>query len=312
MFFRVKILMKIHILIIMVSLTLLLIPYRTVYGEGQIEYTIQIDSEGSATWIIVQVVDINASLDTWEEFHNRVASLVEAAKNKTGREMTAEVESMSFTPSGSYVVVEYKFNWKNFGKTENTKIIIGDVFQAENFFLQLYGDGEVYITYPSEYIIETVSPPPYERDDTHQTLRWLGTNDFTNGLPSIILKEKSVTPGFWETLQQNAVIIVSLVLIAAGTPVGFYVFKRHKKREKETVKTPELPRLPGIESAEERIVKVLKSSGGTLYQSAIADQCKFSKAKTSQLLATLEGKGIVSRYKKGRDKIVVFIEQDKK
>ena len=309
MFFNVKILMKIHVLIIVVSLTLLLVLYGTVHGEDQIEYTLQIDSKGSVTWVIVQVVDINASLDTWEEFQNKVTSLVEAAKNKTGREMSAEVESMTFTPFGSYVVVEYKFDWKNFSKTETTKIIISDVFQVENFFL--YDNGKVNITYPSEYIIETVSPLPYKRDDSHQTLIWLGTRDFTNGQPIIILQKKSTTPGLLEALGRNAIIIVSLVVILAGSSAGLYAFKRRKKKENESMKAPELIGLSGVESDEDIIMKMLKSSGGSLHQSAIVEQCKFSKAKTSQLLATLESKGIVGRYKKGRDKIVILIGKDK-
>jgi len=303
--------MKIHILIITVSLVLFLTPYTTVYCEGQIEYTIHVDDEGSATWLILHVAEFNASIDTLEQFEDRVTSLVEDAKNKTGREMTADVESIKYILSGSYVVVEYKFNWKNFSKIEDAKIIIGDVFQVENFFLQLYGEGEVYITYPLGYIVETVSPAPYERDDSHQTIRWLGTRDFTDGLPIIILKEKSINPGFLEILQQSAIIIVSLVVIISGSSMGFYMFKRHKKRKRETMEMVEHLGPPGIESDEEKIVKLLKSSGGWLYQSAIVDQCKFSKAKTSQLLATLEGKGIVSRYKKGREKIVTLTEKDK-
>jgi uncharacterized membrane protein len=59
-------------------------------------------------------------------------------------------------------------------------------------------------------------------------------------------------------------------------------------------------------------VKLIKSSGGTLHQSAITDQFGFSKAKTSQLLAVLERKGIIRRYKKGRDKIVVLVEERKR
>ena len=39
-------------------------------------------------------------------------------------------------------------------------------------------------------------------------------------------------------------------------------------------------------------------------QSDITRLCRFSKAKTSQLLAALEKKGDITRYKKGRDKIV--------
>ena len=304
--------MKVHVLVVMVSFTLLLIPYGEVYSQNQVEYRIQIESDGSAAWII-RTIGIEVSVN-FSEFENKVISLVETAKVETGRDMVAVRDSfsMTFNYSGSYSVVEYMFYWKNFSKVEDMKIIIGDVFQGENFFLQLYGDGEVFITYPSEYIIETVSPTPYERDDFHQTLRWVGTNDFTNELPVIVLREKSVTPRFFENLRENAIVIAGLLTAVAGSSVGFYVFRRHRKKEKEIVKIPELPTPLGIESAEDKIVKLLKSSGGSLYQSVIANQCKFSKAKTSQLLAVLENKGMVTRYKKGRDKIVTLVERDKK
>jgi len=56
---------------------------------------------------------------------------------------------------------------------------------------------------------------------------------------------------------------------------------------------------------------VLRSNGGSAYQSTIIEQCKFSKSKTSELLSALEKKGTVRRYKKGRDKIVSLNEPAK-
>jgi uncharacterized membrane protein len=41
-------------------------------------------------------------------------------------------------------------------------------------------------------------------------------------------------------------------------------------------------------------------------QSDITEQLRFSKAKTSQLLSGLEKRGLVTRYKSGRDKIVTL------
>jgi uncharacterized membrane protein len=69
--------------------------------------------------------------------------------------------------------------------------------------------------------------------------------------------------------------------------------------------------LPIVETDEEKIVRLLKSSHGSLHQSAIVEQCRFSKAKTSQLLAALESRGVVRREKKGRDKIVALVETNK-
>jgi len=315
MFFRVKTPMKICSIIILASLTMLLAFCEIVYGEGQIEYSIQVNSDSSATWIINQTVDNQTSLDTLEEFQNRVTMLVDAAKNKTGRDMTADIDSMTFTPSGSYVAVEYKFNWNNFCEVEGTRIIIGDVFQVDDLFLQLYGHGKVVMTYPSEYTIETISQPfPYERDDSLHMLTWLGTRDFNDGQPVIILREKT-SFGFLEVFGQHAILVGSLAVLVVGSSGSVWLFLRYRrKRSKklEMPKLPEVPRLLGVESDEERIVKILRSSGGRLYQSAIGDYCKFSRAKTSQLLTALESKGVVCRYKKGRDKIVTLAEQEKK
>ena len=61
-----------------------------------------------------------------------------------------------------------------------------------------------------------------------------------------------------------------------------------------------------VESDEDKIIEIIKSSGGTLRQSAITEKSRFSKAKTSQLLTALEQKRVVTRVKKGRDKIVTL------
>jgi uncharacterized membrane protein len=66
-----------------------------------------------------------------------------------------------------------------------------------------------------------------------------------------------------------------------------------------------------VETEEDKILKSLRLHGGSQFQSAITESCRFSKAKTSQLLSALEKKGLVTRYKKGRDKIVTLTEQGK-
>lgn len=297
----------------MVLLALPIVSCSIVYGENQIEYTIQIESDGTAVWIITETgTSVTVSPNPLADLENRLMPLVVAAENETQRGMAVEMVSYKYDRSGSYVVAEYVFFWENFSKIENTRIVVGDAFQVEDFFLQLYGEGEVYMTYPSEYIVENVLPTPHERDDSLQTLRWLGTRDFAHGQPMVILTRKSSTSGFFEILAQNAVPIGGSVALVAGSSVGFYIFRRRKKKKMRIGKIPEFPEFLGVESDEEKAVKLLKSSGGSLYQSVITEKCRFSKAKTSQLLAILENKGIVRRYKKGRVKIVVLIEQDKK
>jgi len=64
----------------------------------------------------------------------------------------------------------------------------------------------------------------------------------------------------------------------------------------------------GIEDDEDNVVTLLKAAGGRLYQSTITKKCGFSKSKTSELLTSMENKGIVRRQKKGREKLVTLIE----
>lgn len=299
-------------LIVIVSVLLLLIPCAQVLGESQPTYTIQIGSDGSATWTVTQTLEINASIETLETLQNRITMLVNACESTTGRTMTASVDSLTFTrpTNSSYIEAEYKFEWQNFCEVQDAHIVIGDVFRSPNFFDQLYGDGEVYITYPLQYVVQTVQPAPFLQNDSIQTLEWLGTKDLQNGT-RIVLMQKSTTLSFVDALKGNAVLIAGLLAVAAGSSIGFYMFRRNRKKKVKVLENVEVRSLPEMESDEEKTVKLIRSSGGNLYQSSITDELGFSKAKTSQLLGILEHKGVIRRYKKGRDKIVVLLEQGK-
>ena len=100
---------------------------------------------------------------------------------------------------------------------------------------------------------------------------------------------------------------VSAAVVVAVFAGWFFLANKHRKQGvKETAVAPML-----LETEEEKVVRALRSNGGSAYQSAIKEQCRFSKAKTSQLLSSLEAKGIVVRTKKGRDKIVNLVEEPK-
>lgn len=302
--------MKTCVLVFMLVLGLLLILSSEVYGADRTEYVIQLDNHGSASWTIRQTgTDIQVSPETLAQFQNNVTSLMLAAQSRTQRNMAITALSVTSTVSGSYAAVEYKFNWENFSRTENASMTVGDVFQVDNFFALLYGDGEVAMTYPEGYDLETVSPPPIQQDDAHQTLKWAGTKDFGNGLPAIALRQK--LPGFLDILGQNVLIVTSLLVIAAVSSTSYYTIIRRRKKTKLPV-PHEVPVLAQIETDEERVVKLLRSSGGSLFQSAVTEKCNFSKAKASQLLSALENRGIVRRHKRGRDKIVVLTQEDRK
>jgi len=302
--------MKTCFLALMIVIVVLLFSHGTTYAQIRTEYEIQIMGDRSAIWLVRQTgVDVRVTNNTIAQFESKIASLVDAAGGETNRSMTASVTSIKITPSGPYTVVEYRFQWLNFSIIENHRITIGDVFLVREFFLQLYGDGEIIVSYPQEYILEAVTPAPYEHNITLQTLIWLGTMTFVEGQPAILLREESASSGVMDFLGQNSLSIAAAFVAGGGFSAALYVARRHRNKRNGFKMKPEMPLFPSIQTDEEKIAQLLKSSGGSMHQSAIAEQCKFSKAKTSQLLSSLESKRVVSRVKKGRDKIVVLMRQ---
>lgn len=307
--------MRIHVLIVAIqSLMLIFLLSFSVYGQDRTTYQIQLTVDGSAKWVIEQTgTDLTSSLETLIEFQNNITSIIDAAKTLTGRNMSApdDLISISSTVSGSYITVEYAFQWMNFGSVGNHSIVVGDIFEVPNLFDYLFGDGEVHLTYPSQYAIETASPQPKERNESLHTLTWAGTMDFNAGGVNITLAEKSTSPELTDIIGQNGIIIAGLIVVIGASSFTAFVYGRRKKRKAKTTE-PEPSGFPGIESDEDKIENLLKSSGGTMYQSAIVEESRFSKAKTSQLLSTLESRGIVSRQKRGRDKIVILAHKEQK
>jgi len=290
-------------------LLLLLLPLQEARCQNYVEYKVQINSDGSAVWIVTQFSNINATIETWQDFQQKIFNLVDFVASATHREMAVDESSLqiSTTISSESKTTEYSFLWQNFSVIQGNEIIFGDVFHANNFFSQLFGDASLQVSYPSNFSIKSISPAPYERDDSAETFVWSRTQDLVNGEPNIILTSTPQTGN--NGWQQYAIIGAVAAVGATLSLLGFYRFKRRKLNGKSA--SVVLEDASPIESEEDKVIKILKSSGGSMRQSAIVEQCRFSKAKTSQLLATLERKGNITRYKNGRDKIVNLTERVK-
>lgn len=293
--------------------------FETVWGTSpQLEYRIEVHADGSASWIIEhrflkgenESLFAQLSSPTYfsDVFVKNIKMLLNATKEKTGRmNMTVENFVMIASVLGSYSVVTYQFEWQGFAETADTRIMIGDVFTVDGLFL--YGEGTVSIQFPSEYTVESVSPSPHAQ--SNQTLTWYGIKDFGVGEPKIVLGQEKAAYGFLEIIKANAPIIASLITLVAVSSISFYYFKLRKKETRETI-SAEAPVPSGvlrIEDDEEKVVNLLRAAGGSLYQSKIADECGFSRAKASKLLAAMEKQGKIRRVEKGREKVVTLINK---
>jgi len=284
----------------------------TALDQTQVEYRIQIHDDGSATWTVTLIGrGLQVSPDSFYAFLRKVTLIVDAAQNQTGRIMKAENLRMSADISGSYIVVKYQFKWINFSEIKDSEIMVGDVFVVEDFFSNFYGDGLINIIYPEKYSARMVHPAPYQQNITARVIVWCGTKDFKKGEPKLILVQTSTLYKPWDVIAQN-IVVISLAIFSITLPLSIYILKR-KRKENEKILAEKCKYLgiTALENDEGKIIELLKSEGGSMLQSTLAARCGFSRSKTSNLLALLEKKGIIKRYKKGRNKVVTLSEIDK-
>ncbi|MEM2129681.1 MAG: hypothetical protein QXZ70_03680 [Candidatus Bathyarchaeia archaeon] len=291
---------------------------------------IEVRKDGTAAWIIENLFLLKTEEDVTifqqymaefeaqkqaylSEFSTKTAGLVSRASVITGRSMNAEnfqvTIDMVQTATATYGVITYRYDWVSFAKVEETRVTVGDVFEGGFYLFQ----GDVLtIQYPSDYAVTAVVPAPDETKSAERTLTWYGRRNFGAGEPTVILDEKAVS--LIDDLQGYLPFVLVAVAAVAGGLAALYFFKRKKRRNggdgSSSGSSLLQATLKKMEDDEDKVIKLLKSANGQLYQSLIAKHCGFSTSKTSELLTTMENKGIITRKIKGREKLVTLIEQD--
>ncbi len=295
-------------LIIGMVLFLLAFPHPT-QGQDYYVYNVQIRSDGSALWMITQFSSANTPVETWENFQQKIFTLVDSATSVTHRTMDVDENSLQInsTLSSESKTTEYSFIWRNFSLAQGGELSFGDVFQVNGFFNQLFGDAALKLSYPEDFVIKSVDPPPYQRQDSLHAMEWARTQDLAVNTALIVLASTTQTYD-GSSLSQNGLIIGGILTAGISVSlIGFYALKKRKGNGMPTQTTIVQP--AAIATDEDKILALLRTSGGTMRQSEVTERCGFSKAKTSQLLTALEKAGNLTRYKKGRDKIVTLKEQ---
>jgi uncharacterized membrane protein len=283
-------------------------------------YTINVKDDGTAVWNVeyrtplVTKEDVDAFENYSEqlkpvylnEFRELMQKSVSAASNATSRKMIAGgftgEASIESAPTGNYGVVSYSFTWTDFAKLDTDENIkVGDVFVGG---LYLSKDNALIIQYPSGYTVELVTPQP---DMDRDGMTWYGLRSFNAGEPNIVLLRPSIS---W------MLYVIAIILLVAGAVIIF-------KIRNDKAHTKSAPSGEGIETAgetlheaadmadmanmmdlEERIVALLKESGGSLYQSDIVKKLDLPKSTVSSALNGLHTKNTIQKLKKGRENLI--------
>jgi hypothetical protein len=275
--------------------------------DSSITYTITLREDGTANWHVeyrtllaadedVEAFDSytkNLSSTYLPQFRDLMQRSAAQAAAATSRPMEitdfAGDAVIQTTPTGRYGVVYYSFSWKNFAKT-GTDLAIGDAFAGG---LYLAKDNTLVIRYPSGYTVSVAEPAP---DQVRDGLIWYGQRSFGAGEPRLVFEKPGIP---WQPVLLGGLLCV----IILG---GLYVvlLKRRTPQAVEADDPPVILSETELFSLEERVIQLLKTSGGEQYQSEIVKNLGLPKSTVSATLNDLHKRGIIQKVKKGRENLI--------
>ncbi|MGY5862756.1 MAG: winged helix-turn-helix transcriptional regulator, partial [Candidatus Thorarchaeota archaeon] len=68
-------------------------------------------------------------------------------------------------------------------------------------------------------------------------------------------------------------------------------------------------RFVGVTSVEEEVIEIIRSKGGSCSQKSLYTGLNLSQAKVSIMLNNLEERGVVRRFREGRENMIYLIEK---
>lgn len=273
--------------------------------DYSIAYTVTVGDDGTALWHVeyrtllltdTDVTDFEAYAgDLPEIYLPRFRELMEhsaaQAAVATGRHM--EITGVTGdtviqeSPTGRYGVVVYTALWDGFTRLDTT-VTIGDAFTGG---LYLEKDNMLVIRYPEGYTVARAEPEP---DDSRDGLAWYGPRSFGAGEPRVVLEQ----PAFPLFPAAAGLVLVMAAVVAGGA--------LSRRRRKNTPEPPDPSPLTTVEqiSLDDRIVQLLGSQGGEMFQSEIVRMTGLPRSTVSTVLNGLHSRGMIIKVKKGRENLI--------
>jgi hypothetical protein len=290
--------------------------------DSSITYTITVGEDGTGIWhveyrTLLASDDDQKAFDAYAKnlsslFLPQFRDLMQRSASQASVATSRKMEIADFSgdavtqtsPTGNYGVVFYSFTWKGFAKPGD-QLAIGDAFAGGMYLAK---DHTLIIKYPAGYSVSLAEPAP---DQVRDGLIWYGQRSFGAGEPRLVLGRS----GF----PFAAVLFGGVLVVIVIAGVFFVLRKRHIADTNEPVQTdepvetdePDSTTVPLSDaemlSLEEKIVQLLKGTGGEQYQSEIVKNLGLPKSTVSATLNDLHKRGIIQKIKKGRENLIRLI-----
>jgi hypothetical protein len=317
-----------------------------VYENGSARWTVRIRTQLSIDqrareYAAFQDQFRNNTAQYLDPFRTRITGVVSNAENATGRQMRVT----GFTASTSiqqvprrWGVVTYEFTWVHFAAQQESRVIVGDVFQG-GFFLT--SNDTLQIVAPDGYKTSRVEPEPDSRDAG--MLTWNGRTDFADTHPRVIS-----SPATGQTRQNGSTasvdtdtqsdedrtfretittpLVVGFILVVF---VGSGLLIRYRQRIENgrdgggaTERNDEQPTgvsptgqstdvddhatQQAVLTEEERVIELLDENGGRMRQAAIAEEFDWSASKTSRVIGQMAQENSIEKLRIGRENLVAL------
>ncbi|MHA2423386.1 MAG: helix-turn-helix transcriptional regulator [Candidatus Thorarchaeota archaeon] len=169
------------------------------------------------------------------------------------------------------------------------------------------------VTLPTHGILDTESSPLFPTP----------TGNFTDGNSLVFLWEagqvlpgqervfiiKYGTPNFEPVAAEGDVNYIPFISLAAVVGAVFVIAVQQLPGLIRSARVPRVLKEQGVTEHEEQVIQLLSSKGGSCSQRDIYDDLGMSQSLASMVLTGLEQRGVIRRFREGRENVVHLVEE---
>jgi uncharacterized membrane protein len=221
-----------------------------------------------------QAAKVYGTIYQWSDFENPLKGTIVEVNSTPSQYVVSTNGTFSFNLSPGNYMIKAKY--------------------YRNNILEYTAEDEIRIDREGDYVHDLLLFPPTELDN-----QYLGDINLTSDLE---LKNDS-----------NQIYYIITILVFAALLILYWVKKKKNKPIEqdagETIGIPpeNIAKTESIELPEDlrEIYELILKKGGRVTQKDLRKEVKYGEAKVSLMIADLENRGLIKKFKKGRANIII-------